>query len=119
MCCSFGRETALSRRAPAERDFWWKNPFMKRACLLLHLEKPWKRRKFTNFTCEKLQKQIFKDGELVYELPDIKEIQTKVKRQLDTTVWPEEQRFENPHTHYVDLSMKLYETKRELLEKFS
>ena len=81
--------------------------------------KPWKRRKFTNFTCEKLQKQIFKDGELVYELPDIKEIQAKVKKQLDTTVWPEEQRFENPHTHYVDLSMKLFETKRALLEKFS
>ena len=82
-------------------------------------QKPWKRRKFTNFTCEKLQKQIFKDGELVYELPDIKSIQAKVKHQLDTTVWPEEQRFENPHTHYVDLSMKLFETKRALLEKFS
>ena len=82
-------------------------------------QKPWKRRKFTNFTCEKLQKQIFKDGELVYELPDIKDIQAKVKHQLDTTVWPEEQRFENPHTHYVDLSMKLFETKRALLEKFS
>ena len=82
-------------------------------------QKPWKRRKFTNFTCEKLQKQIFKAGELVYELPDIKDIQAKVKYQLDTTVWPEEQRFENPHTHYVDLSMKLFETKRALLEKFS
>ena len=80
---------------------------------------PWKRRKFTNFTCEKLQKQIFKDGELVYELPDIKEIQAKVKHQLDVTVWPEEQRFENPHTHYVDLSMKVYETKQKLLENFS
>ena len=82
-------------------------------------KKPWKRRKFTNFTCEKLQKQIFKDGELVYELPHIKDIQQRVKYQMDTTVWPEEQRFENPHTHYVDLSMKLYETKQMLLEKFS
>lgn len=81
--------------------------------------KPWKRRKFTNFTCEKLQKEIFKNGKLVYELPDIKDIQLKVKTQLDTTVWPEEQRFENPHTHYVDLSMKLYEAKQALLEKFS
>ena len=80
---------------------------------------PWKRRKFTNFTCEKLQKPIFKDGNLVYELPDIKDIQAKVKHQLEVTVWPEEQRFENPHTHYVDLSMKLYETKQKLLEKFS
>ena len=80
---------------------------------------PWKRRVFTNFTCEKLQKPIFKDGVLVYELPDIKDIQAKVLKQLEVTVWPEEQRFENPHTHYVDLSMKLYETKQKLLENFS
>ncbi len=81
--------------------------------------KPWKRRSFTNFTCEKLQKQIFKDGELVYELPSLKEIQQKVKDQLATTVWPEEQRFENPHLHYVDLSMELYRTKQDLLAKFA
>ncbi len=80
---------------------------------------PWKRRKFTDFTCEKLQKQIFSEGKLVYELPDIKDIQAKVKYQMENTVWPEEQRFENPHIHYVDLSMKLYETKQQLLEKFS
>ena len=81
--------------------------------------KPWKRRSFTNFTCENLQKQIFKNGELVYELPTLEEIQKKVKTQLETTVWPEEQRFENPHIHYVDLSLKLYQTKQDLLAKFS
>ena len=81
--------------------------------------KPWKRRSFTNFKCEKLQKQIFKNGELVYELPSLKEIQEKVKTQLATTVWPEEQRFKNPHSHYVDLSVKLYNTKQEMLAKFS
>ena len=82
-------------------------------------KKPWKRRSFTNFTCEKLQKEIFKNGELVYRLPDIKEIQAKVKYQLETTVWPEEQRFENPHVHYVDLSTDLYNIKQQLLEKYS
>ena len=82
-------------------------------------KKPWKRRSFTNFTCEKLQKQIFKNGELVYTLPDIRDIKLKVKQQLSATVWPEEQRFENPHIHYVDLSMDLYATKQKLLEKFS
>ena len=81
--------------------------------------KPWKRRSFTNFTCEKLQKQIFAGGELEYELPTLKEIQQKVKDQLSASVWPEEQRFENPHTHYVDLSMELYRTKQEMLEKYS
>ena len=81
--------------------------------------KPWKRRSFTNFTCEKLQIQNLAAGELVYELPTLKEIQQKVKDQLSASVWPEEQRFENPHTHYVDLSMELYRTKQEMLEKYS
>lgn len=81
--------------------------------------KPWKKRTFTKFTCEKLQKQIFSNGELVYELPDLKEIQLKVKEQLEKTVWPEEQRFDNPHIHYVDLSQKLYDVKHQLLTKLS
>lgn len=55
----------------------------------------------------------------MYELPTLKEIQQKVKDQLSASVWPEEQRFENPHTHYVDLSMELYRTKQEMLEKYS
>lgn len=81
--------------------------------------KPWKRRTFTNFTCEKLQKEIFRNGVQVYTTPSLKEIQEKVQKQLDTTIWPEEQRFENPHRHYVDLSMNLYKMKQELLEKYS
>ena len=81
--------------------------------------KPWKRRSFENFSCENLKKTIFKNGELVYKLPTLKEISDRVKKQLDTTVWPEEQRFENPHTHYVDLSMELYKVKQEMLSRFS
>ncbi len=81
--------------------------------------KPWKGRSFTNFTCEKLQQQIFKQGELVYKCPSLIEVQQRVKDQLQNTVWPEEQRFKNPHIHYVDLSMRLYQTKQELLSKLS
>lgn len=81
--------------------------------------KPWKRRSFTNFTCERLQKQIFAGGELVYKLPKLKEIQQYVKDQLATTVWPEEQRFDNPHAHYVDLSVELYNTKQAMLSRFA
>ena len=81
--------------------------------------KPWKKRKFVNFRSEEIQKQIFKGGELVYELPSLNEIREKVKKQLATSVWAEEQRFDNPHSHYVDLSVKLYNIKQDLLAKLS
>jgi putative nicotinate phosphoribosyltransferase len=77
--------------------------------------KPWKKRKFENFRAEKLQQTIFDNGELVYELPTLDEIRDYVKYQLENLVWKEEQRFENPHIHYVDLSKKLYELKKALL----
>ena len=44
-----------------------------------------------------------------------KEIQAFVKKQLSSEIWEEEQRFYNPHTHYLDLSQKLYDVKKELL----
>lgn len=79
--------------------------------------KPWKKRKFENFRAEKLQALIFDNGEQVYQLPSLEEIREFVKKQLKETVWAEEQRYENPHIHYVDLSKKLYQLKEELLEK--
>lgn len=79
--------------------------------------KPWKKMAFHHMRAERLHKTIFKDGELVYELPSLNEIRDYVKAQMDTTVWEEETRFENPHIHYVDLSKKLYELKEELLNQ--
>ena len=77
--------------------------------------KPWKNMKFRNIEAKPLQVTIFKDGEYVYEQPTLKEIQTFVKNQLKNEIWEEEQRFYNPHTHFLDLSQKLYDTKKELL----
>ncbi|MBR4514857.1 MAG: nicotinate phosphoribosyltransferase [Lachnospiraceae bacterium] len=77
--------------------------------------KPWKRSSFENVTAKPLQVTIFKDGEYVYEEPTLKEIQTFVKKQLAEEIWEEEQRFANPHIHYLDLSPKLYKVKDNLL----
>ena len=60
---------------------------------------------------------IFKDGELVYKKPKLDEIREYVDYQLKNQVWEEEQRFENPHTHYVDLSPTLYKIKEDMLKK--
>jgi nicotinate phosphoribosyltransferase len=78
--------------------------------------KPWKDIVLEDFHAEKLQKTIFENGKLVYQKPTLEEIRAYVEEQLSHTVWIEEQRMENPHIHYVDLSEKLYELKEKLLE---
>ena len=75
----------------------------------------WKRKTLSDFKAVKLMKQIFKDGELVYELPDIEEIKKYCAEQMET-LWDEVTRFENPHEYYVDLSEKLWQVKKDMLD---
>ncbi len=76
---------------------------------------PWRQRTFDHCTCKELQVPIFKDGKLVYKMPSLEEIKAFVKKQLQTEVWSEEQRFENPHRHYLDMTPSYYDMKMELL----
>lgn len=78
---------------------------------------PWKNRTFENCTIKKLQVPIFKNGKLVYKLPTLKEIQNYVNEQLNNEVWEEEQRFENPHEHYLDMSKDYYDNKIKMLDE--
>ena len=79
-------------------------------------KKPWKKMEFKDVDVKELQVPVFRNGELVYKSPDLKEIKAFVADQLKNKVWEEEQRYENPHVHYVDLSKKLYDTKVKMLE---
>ena len=76
----------------------------------------WKRKKVYNFTAKELLVPIFKNGELVYQLPKLDEIQKYCAEQVDT-LWDEVKRFDNPHTYYVDLSQKLWDIKDRLLHE--
>jgi nicotinate phosphoribosyltransferase len=76
----------------------------------------WKEKELTNFTAKELLVPIFKNGELVYDMPTLPEIKTFCAQQIDT-LWGEVQRFENPHHYYVDLSQKLWNIKNELLHE--
>ncbi len=75
----------------------------------------WKTKELTNFTVRELQVPVFLNGELVYDLPTLPEIKAYCRQQIHT-LWDEVKRFENPHTYYVDLSQKLWDVKRSLLE---
>ena len=74
----------------------------------------WKRMKLKTFKAVKMHVQIFKRGELVYQLPTLPEIKRYCQEQLDT-LWEELMRFEFPHAYYVDLSQKLWDLKMEML----
>lgn len=75
----------------------------------------WKTKELSNYTMRELQVPVFMGGQLVYDLPKLEDIRSYCAQQLDT-LWDEVKRFENPHTYYVDLSKKLWDTKRELLD---
>lgn len=77
--------------------------------------KPWKKMWFEGVEIRELHKKIFENGRLVYEKPSLEEIRNYVRHQLSEQVWEEEQRYENPHIHYVDLSKKLYAVKEKML----
>jgi len=81
--------------------------------------RPWKKLTFKNFEAKPLQVTIFKDGELVYEQPELSQIQAFVKKQLKDDIWEEEQRFANPHIHYLDLSPRLHMIKEQLLSEMT
>ena len=77
--------------------------------------RPWRVRYFENCVYEELQQPIFVDGKRVYTLPTLAESRAYVHQQLHQQVWEEEQRIQNPHVHYVDMSPRLYELKMNML----
>ncbi len=67
-----------------------------------------------NYEVKELQQQLFKDGQLVYNDPTIKEKQDYCNKQMDT-LYPEVRRLEKPHKYYVDLTKELLKLKKELI----
>ncbi|MDD7423619.1 MAG: nicotinate phosphoribosyltransferase [Candidatus Methanomethylophilaceae archaeon] len=76
----------------------------------------WKKKTLTDFRAKELMVQIFKDGELVYDLPSLKEIREYSLSQVDL-LWDEVKRFSNPHAYYVDLSQKLWGIKQDMIRR--
>ena len=74
----------------------------------------WKKKTMRNFRAVELQVPVFKNGELVYDLPALGDIKKRCAEQIDT-LWPEVKRFDYPHQYYVDLSPKLMALKDKML----
>lgn len=80
-------------------------------------EKPWKSRAFTDCTAKKLQTLVMKNGERTQNPQSVADIAAYVNKQLRYEIWDEEQRFENPHKHYLDMSPDYYEMKMSMLHE--
>ena len=77
-------------------------------------EHTWKRKVLENFTATELQVPVFKNGELVYDLPTLEEIRAHCREEIEG-MWDEVRRFTNPHNYYVDLSEKLWQIKHDMI----
>ncbi len=78
----------------------------------------WKRKTISNFETRELLVPIFKNGECVYDLPQLGEIKEYCKAETDK-IWDEVKRFENPHEYYVDMSQKLWDIRYKMLSENS
>ena len=76
----------------------------------------WKRTDIENYDVKELQVPIFKNGELIYEVPTINESKELCEKEFDT-LYPEIKRLTKPHKYYVDLSEKLLELKKNMIDE--
>ncbi len=76
----------------------------------------WKRKLMTDYTLRRLKVPVFKNGECIYNFPELDEIRAHCARELNT-MWEEVLRFDNPHHYYVDLSEKLWTLKHEMIDR--
>ena len=92
-------------------------PDLSRPYAFVDPNKPWKQNTFTGCTLRPLRQTVMRNGKRVGNAPALEEIRAYVRRQLTHEIWQSEQRFVNPHTHYLDMSPAYYEMKMELLRQ--
>ena len=69
-----------------------------------------------DFNANPLLKDIFIDGELIYQLPELQEIKTFARENLEE-LWDEYKRDLNPQPYPVDLSQELWNHKMRLISQ--
>ena len=79
-------------------------------------EATWKKKTITDFTAKELMVPIFRNGELVYDIPALDDVRAYSLEQIGL-LWDEVKRFHNPHSYYVDLSQKLWDIKQDMIRK--
>lgn len=87
-----------------------------RPLTIFHPLETWKRTTVKNFRAEPLLHTIVKRGKLVYEFPELMEVQAFSKAEL-SKFWEEYLRLDMPELYKVDLSEKLHALKSKMLDE--
>ena len=74
----------------------------------------WKTKTIVDYHVDELLVEVIRDGELVYDLPSIKEIAAYHKKCM-AEFWEQYKRITVPHIYKVDLSKELYELKNSMI----
>ncbi len=93
------------------------NPDLSESYHFIAPERPWKKYTYEGCTAKLMQKPVILNGERTFETEEVSEIAARVKYQLQHEIWEEEQRFENPHLHFLDMSPAYYEMKIRMLSR--
>ncbi len=80
----------------------------------------WKKTKVLGGTYElrELLIPVIREGKRIYTSPEVMELRKYCQKEQET-LWDESRRLVNPQKVYVDLSQKLYDLKKNLLEEMS
>lgn len=79
-----------------------------------HPEQTWKKTTFDKYELKELMVDVFKDGELVYDMPSLKEIGEYCDKSK-AEFFPEYRRVTNTQEYKVDLSDNMWKLKHKLL----
>lgn len=84
---------------------------------IYHQMNSWKNKTIAggSYILRDLLEPVFVEGQLVYDVPDLKEIRAYSEREFNC-MWDEILRFEYPQIYYVDLSKQLLDLKLKMLE---
>ena len=96
--------------------FWNEDPREHGSLYMFHPQYTYINKTVEDFQAKPLLHDIFTNGKLVYELPNVKEIRKYCMDNLDS-LWDEYKRILNPQVYPVDLSSKLYSHKMKYIEK--
>lgn len=94
---------------------WDENPKEEKRLKMFHPVHTFISKFVTNFEANNLLHPIFDQGKLVYELPNLNEIQSYASKSLDL-LWEEYRRSLNPEEYPVDLSQNCWDNKMRNIE---
>lgn len=88
---------------------------MAEGCPYVNPKMPWQKGVFSQCDAREMQTLVVRNGQRVGTLASLQSIRTHVQQQLAKEIWPEEQRFENPHVHPLLMTPAYYAMKMQLL----